>query len=285
MDNTPDLPVTRIRPNRGWLLLGLAELWTYRELLYFFCWRDFKVRYKQTVLGMLWSMLGPVAFTIIFVVIFGRLAKLPTDSLPQPVFYMTGLVVWGYFSKALMATSMSLVSGGSLMTKVYFPRLMVPLSSCVIGLVDFVISFVVLLGLLAYFGIYPPLTSLLLPVLLLQALFTALGFGLLFGALNVRFRDVRSLVPFIVQFWMYASIIIPFSQVPQRWGNWRYLYGLNPLGGIVEGFRWCLTQHLPSSTMDPPWLLLAAGMPVTLLALLTGLLYFRRVERQLADIL
>ncbi len=265
--------------------MDLPELWACRELLYFFCWRDFKVRYKQTLLGMTWAVLSPVGFTVIFVVIFGKLAKLPTDSLPQPIFYMTGLVVWGYFSKAFLATSQSLVTGGTLMTKVYFPRLLVPISTCVVGLVDFAIAFVVLVGLFLYFGIFPPLTSLLLPVLLLQALLTALGFGLIFGALNVRFRDVRNLVPFIIQFWMYASVVIPFSHVPQRYGPWRYLYGLNPIGGVVEGFRWCLTSHLPNATVEPPWLLVATGLPVTLLALVVGLLYFRRVERQLADIL
>lgn len=286
---TPQEHVTLIRPPRGWLHIDFAELWKYRELLYFFCWRDLKVRYKQTLLGFAWAILGPVLQTVVFTLIFGKLAELPTDGLPQPVFYMAGLVIWKYFSQSLTMTSNCLVGGAHLLTKIYFPRVLLPISTVLTGLVDFVIAFGAFMILVAYFNVLPAPTAIVLPLFVLITVMTALGVGLFFAALNVKYRDVRTLVPFIVQFWMYASVIFPFSRFAEwmefhGWGAWKYLFGLNPIAGVVEGFRWCLFSHLEGVTVQPPWPLLAWGAPVAVILLLAGLAYFRRVEGQFADI-
>ncbi len=274
------IPITRIRPIKGWVPIRLGELWVQRELLYFFVWRDIKVRYKQTLLGLAWTILVPLANTVVFTVVFGKLAKLPTDGLPEPVFYMAGLVIWKYFASALTSASGSLVNSSGLLTKIYFPRLFLPISTCITGLVDFFIAFSALLLLVLYYQILPALTILLLPLLLVVAMGTALGVGLFFAALNVRYRDVGVLVPFVVQIWMYCSVIVPFSMIPDEYGNWRYLYGINPMAGVIEGLRWSLMP----GTLEAPWILIGIGAVAALSVLFWGLYYFKRMEEVFADI-
>ena len=266
----------RIEPPRGWFELRLHEVWQYRELLYFFVWRDVKIRYKQTAIGVLWVILQPVLNMSVFTLFFGRLAKLPSDGLPYPVFYFSALVPWAYFSTALQSCTSVVVDNQRVITKVYFPRLILPLSAVVSGLVDFAISFVVLLVVTAIYGIKPTLAALWLPVLLLLAVLTALGVGLWMSALNALYRDVRYVVPFLVQFWMFASpVVYPSTLVPQRW---RWLYGLNPMAGVIDGFRWALTGH----GVAPGPLMLASASAV-MVVLLGGLFFFQRMEGPVAD--
>ena len=241
--NSSGVQTVVIQPSRGWMSVDFGEIWRYRELFGFLVWRDIKVKYKQTLLGFAWAIIGPLANTFIFTILFGRLGKLPTDGLPPAVFYMIGLVLWRYFSQSLTMTSNSLVGNQALLTKIYVPRLILPTTPLLTGLVDFLIAFAVLILVMFYFHTIPAVTILLTPFLILITMGTAMGMGLFFAALNVRYRDVRQLVPFLIQLWMYATIIIPFSKLPERWGNWRYLYGLNPMGGAVEAFRWCLAHH------------------------------------------
>src|SRR2546422_2381922 len=267
----------RIEPPRGLFELRLREVWAYRELLYFFVWRDVKIRYKQTAIGVLWVVLQPLMTMGVFTLFFGRLARLPSDGLPYPVFYFAALVPWTYFSTALQSCTNVVVNNQHVITKVYFPRLVLPLSAVVSGLVDFAIGFVVLLVVTAIYGIKPTLAALWLPVLLLLAVLTALGVGLWMSALNALYRDVRYVVPFLVQFWMFASpVAYPSSLVPQRW---RWLYGLNPMVGVIDGFRWALTGHgqAPGAVM----LVSAAMVAVVLVG---GLLFFQRMETTVADL-
>ena len=244
MADSRSVPTVHIRPSRGWMALNLREMWEYRELLYFFVWRNMKLRYRQTLLGFTWAILNPVVNTIAFTVIFGNLAKLPSDGLPPPVFFMIGLSLWRYFSATLTSVSNSLVGSANLLTKVYFPRLLIPLNACITGLADYFIALGILVALMLWFHVVPAASVVLLPVLLLLTIATALGVGLFFAALNVRYRDVGQLVPFLTSIWMYASVIIPFSGIPARWGIWRYLYGLNPMAGLIEGCRWCFAHHV-----------------------------------------
>jgi lipopolysaccharide transport system permease protein len=267
----------RIEPPRGWLELRLNEVWQYRELLYFFVWRDVKVRYKQTVIGIAWVVLQPLMTMGVFTLFFGRLAKLPSDGLPYPVFYFSALVPWAYFSTALQSCTSVVLDNQRVITKVYFPRVVLPLSAVVSGLVDFAIGFVVLFVVTAIYGIKPTLAALCLPVLLLLAVLTALAVGLWVSALNALYRDVRYVVPFLVQFWMFASpVAYPASLVPSRW---RWLYGLNPMTGVIEGFRWALTGH-----GRPPDLVLFASAGMVLVMLVGGLLYFNKMESTIADV-
>jgi lipopolysaccharide transport system permease protein len=226
------------------MALNLREMWEYRELLYFFVWRNMKVRYRQTLLGFTWAVVNPVVNTIAFTIIFGNVAKLPSDGLPPPVFFMIALSLWRYFAATLSSVSNSLVGSANLLTKIYFPRLLIPLNTCISGLADYFIALGILLALMLWFHVVPAASVLLLPVLLLLTVATALGVGLFFAALNVRYRDVGQIVPFLTSIWMYASVIIPFSGIPARWGIWRYLYGLNPMAGIIEGCRWCFAHHV-----------------------------------------
>lgn len=275
MTHSPSI-VTRIEPPRGLFDLRLGELWAYRELLYFFVWRDVKVRYKQTAIGIAWVVLQPLMTMGIFTLFFGRLAKLPSDGLPYPVFYFSALVPWVYFSGALQSCTNVVVDNQRVITKVYFPRLVLPLSAVVSGLVDFAIGFVVLFAVTTIYGIKPTLAALWLPVLLLLAVLTALGVGLWMSALNALYRDVRYVVPFLVQFWMFASpVAYPSSLVPQRW---RWLYGLNPMAGVIDGFRWALTGH----GVAPGPLMLASSSAV-MLVFLGGLFFFQRMEGSVAD--
>jgi lipopolysaccharide transport system permease protein len=271
------IPETRIRPSRGWAALRLGELWAYRELLYFLVWRDIKVRYKQTALGAAWAILQPLLTMLVFSLVFGRLAKVPSDGVPYPVFAYAGLLPWQLFARAVTESSNSLVTNQQLITKVYFPRLLLPLATLLGGLVDFAIAFLVLAGMMLFYGI--PLTGavLTLPVFLVLALATALGVGTWLSALNVRYRDVRYTIPFLTQLWLFATpIAYPSSLIPE---GWRTLYGLNPMAGVVEGFRWALLGRVGS--IGSVWLVSTAAVAVLLI---TGVLYFRRMEREFADV-
>ena len=271
------VPLVRIQPLSGWVSLGLSELWKYRELLSFLIWRDIKVRYKQTVLGAAWAIIQPLFTMLIFSLFFGRLAKMPSDNLPYPVFSYTALVVWGFFSNALSHSSTSLVGSANLIKKVYFPRLAIPVAAVLSGVVDFGLAFLVLLGLMSYYGIVPTWNSVFLPLFLLLALVTALGVGLWLSAINVQYRDVHHTLPFITQFWMFATpIVYPSSLLSEPW---RTLYGINPMVGVVEGFRWAL---LGSHTAPGPIIIVSTLAAVALLV--SGAFYFRRMERTFADI-
>ncbi len=271
------IPVLLIRPKKGLVALNLREIWAYRELLYFLVWRDIKVRYKQTALGAAWAVIQPVMTMVVFSVFFGRLAKVPSDGLPYPVFAYTALLPWQLFAFALTESSNSLVGSQNLITKVYFPRLVIPLASVLAGVVDFLIAFVVLLGLMLYYGIRPTTAVVWLPLFVLLALATALSVGLWLSALNVKYRDVRYTIPFLTQFWMFATpVAYPSSLVPQPWRAW---FGLNPMAGVIEGFRWALLGKSSS-----PGLLLWISIGAVVLLLAGGLFYFRRTESTFADI-
>ncbi len=266
-----------IEPTRGWLKINFREIWAYRELLYFLVWRDIKVRYKQTALGAAWAVLQPVLTMIVFSVFFGRLAKVPSDGIPYPIFAYAALLPWQLFAFALSESANSLVGSQNLIQKVYFPRLVIPFAGVLAGLVDFAIAFVVLLGMMAYYGIHPTAAILAVPVLIVFAVVAALSVGLWLSALNVKFRDVRYTIPFLTQFWMFATpVAYPSSLVPIKW---RALLGLNPMAGVVEGFRWAL---LGKSTSPGPLLWVSVG--VVILLLIGGLGYFRRMEKTFADI-
>jgi lipopolysaccharide transport system permease protein len=272
-----ELPVTRIRPSRGWVALGLRELWEYRELLWFLVWRDIKVRYKQTVLGASWAILQPIATMVVFSLFFGRLAGIPSDGLPYPIFSFAALVPWTFFSQGLGQSANSLVGSQNLITKVYFPRLAIPIATVLAGLVDFALAFLVLIIMMLAYGIVPGPEILALPPLLLLALVTALGAGLWLSALNVQFRDVRYVVPFLTQLWLFLTpIAYPSSLLEEPW---RTVYGLNPMAGVVEGFRWALL-----GTPEPPGPMLAASVVAALALMASGAFYFRRMEKTFADV-
>jgi lipopolysaccharide transport system permease protein len=272
-----DLPVLRIDARRGWLALDLSELWGYRELLYFFVWRDIKVRYKQTVIGAAWAILQPVMTMLVFSLFFGRLAKIPSQGLPYPVFYYCALLPWTYFATAMQSATNVVVDQQRVITKVYFPRVILPISSVVSGLLDFVISFGVFICMMFYYRLVPTKAVMWLPVFTLLAVLTALGVGLWLSALNALYRDVRYVLPFLVQFWMFASpVAYPSSLVPVKW---RGLYGLNPMAGVIEGFRWALTGH-----GQPPGVLMAASSVAVGLLVLGGLIYYHAVEGKIADV-
>jgi lipopolysaccharide transport system permease protein len=269
-------PVTRIEPPRGWFDLRLKELWDYRELLYFFVWRDVKIRYKQTAIGVLWVVLQPLLTMIVFTLFFGKLAKLPSQGLPYPVFYFAAVVPWMYFSTALLTATNVVVEHQRVITKVFFPRLILPFSSVISGLVDFAIGFIVLVIFTISYGIRPTLTALLLPFFLLLAILTALGVGLWLSALNALYRDVRYLMTFIIQFWLLASpVAYPSSMVPERY---RWLYGLNPMAGVIDGFRWALT-----GAGNAPGAVLLASSVMVCLIVVGGLAFFNRMEVSIAD--
>jgi homopolymeric O-antigen transport system permease protein len=270
--------IVRIEARRGWLALDLRELWAYRELVYFFVWRDIKVRYKQTVIGAAWAILQPVLTMLVFSLFFGKLAKIPSQGLPYPVFYYSALLPWMYFATAVQGATNVVVEQQRVITKIYFPRVVLPISSVVSGLLDFAISFVVLLMLLVGYRIAPSAGAVIwLPIFTLLAILTALGVGLWLSALNAMYRDVRYVVPFLVQFWLFASpVAYPSSLVPAKW---RWLYGLNPMAGVIEGFRWSLTGH-----GEPPGILLAASSAAVVLLVFTGLVYYHAVEGTMADV-
>ena len=266
----------RIAPRRGLLEMDFHELWRYRELVYFLVWRDVKVRYKQTVIGAAWAVLQPFLTMVVFSLFFGRLAKMPSNGLPYPIFYYSALLPWTYFATALQSSANTMVDHQNVITKVYFPRLLLPLSSVVSGLVDFSISFVFLLCMMAYYHIWPGPAILWLPVFLLLEILTALTAGLWLSGLNALYRDVRYVMPFLVQFWLFASpVAYPSSVVP---GRWRWIYGLNPMAGVIEGFRWSLTGH-----GEPPGRMVLVSAVVVLAALAGGVAYFQAIEGTIAD--
>jgi lipopolysaccharide transport system permease protein len=272
-----DLPVAYIRPSRGWVPVNLREIWQYRELFYFLVWRDIKVRYKQTALGAAWAIIQPFFTMVVFSIFFGRLAGIPSDGVPYPVFAFAALVPWTFFANGLTQSANSLVIDQNLIKKVYFPRLAIPTATVLAGLVDFALAFLVLLGMMLYFGIAPTANVLWLPPLLLLALVTSLGVGLWFAALNVQYRDVRYVVPFLVQFWLFATpIAYPSSLLEEPW---RTLYAINPMFGVVEGFRWAL---LGTETAPGPMIGVSATAALAILA--GGALYFRRMEKTFADV-
>lgn len=276
---TPPSPlsITVIRPPQGWGDFGWRELWAYRELLSFFIWRDVKVRYKQTVIGAGWAIIQPFFTMVIFSLFFGLLAKIPSESLPYPIFYYSALLPWTYFAGALHNSTNTMIEHQRVITKIYFPRLILPLSAVLSGLLDFGIAFTLLIGMMVFYGIVPTPAILLLPLFLLLAVATALGAGLWLSALNAIYRDVRYAVPFLVQVWMFASpVVYPSSLIPERW---RWLYGLNPMAGVIEGFRWALTGQ-----GQPPGPLLLVSAGAVLLLVIGGLLYFRRMEGTIADV-
>jgi lipopolysaccharide transport system permease protein len=273
-----EVPETVIEPARGWLSLELKAVWEYRELLYFLVWRDIRVRYKQTVLGAAWAIIQPVFTMVIFALFFGRLAGVPSDGIPYPIFSYAALVPWQFFAHGLSQSSASLVASANLVRKVYFPRLIIPASAVIGGGIDFLLSFVVLFCMMLAYGIAPTAAVVWLPLLLFLAFVTALGIGLWLTALNVQFRDVRYTVPFIVQAWMFATpIAYPSSLLDEPW---RTLYGINPMVGVVEGFRWAL---LGTETAPGPIILVSALVAVGLL--ISGAFYFRRMEDSFADVI
>lgn len=268
-----------IESRNGWVSLGLRDVWTYRELLYFLVWRDVKVRYKQTLLGVLWIILQPVVSMVVLSLLFGTLLKVPSGDAPYPIFAYAALLPWNYFSGALIRCSGSLVTNSHLVTKVYFPRLIIPLSSVLGGLVDFGVAFVVMFGLMLFYGVSPGWRMLLLPPVLALAILTALAFGLWLSALNVRYRDINYLVPFLVQIWMYLTPVIYGSTlIPQRF---RWLLSVNPMAVVVEGFRWVLLREGSPMSNGTAWL--SIGIVLTLLV--TGIIFFRRTERTFADVI
>lgn len=267
----------RIVPTQGWAALRLKELWAYRELLYFLVWRDVKVRYKQTALGAAWAILQPVFTMVVFSLFFGRLGKIPSDGIPYPLFSFAALVPWTYFSHGLSQASNSLVGSANLIKKVYFPRLSIPIASVASGLVDFALAFLVLLGMMLYYGILPGVKVIVLPLLLLLTLVTSLGVSLWLSALNVHFRDVRHLIPFLTQLWLFATpIAYPSSLLSEPW---RTLYSINPMVGVVEGFRWAL---LGTNTAPGPMIIVSSLAAVAILV--SGVFYFRRLEKTFADV-
>jgi len=272
-----ELPHMRIEPKRGWVSVDLKDLWEYRELLFFLAWRDVKVRYKQTALGAAWAVIQPLFTMLLFTLFFGRLAKVPSDGIPYPLFSYTALLPWQLFAYALTESSNSVIANERLITKVYFPRLIVPLASILAGLVDFAIAFVLVLGMMVWYHAVPTWAILTLPFFVLFTIVTALAVGLWLSALNVQYRDVRYTLTFIVQFWLIASpVAYSATLVPAKW---RAFYGLNPMAGVIEGFRWALL-----GSGDPgPTIAISAAMAVVLLV--SGAFYFRRMEQAFADII
>jgi lipopolysaccharide transport system permease protein len=270
--------VIRIEPSRGWPSLKLRELWEYRELLYLLAWRDIKIRYKQTVLGVSWAIIQPFFSMVVFSLFFGHLAKMSSDGVPYPIFNYTALVPWMFFANGLTQASNRLVSNVNLIKKVYFPRLLIPLAAALSGVVDFVLAFVVLLGMMLYYGIVPTSHVFWLFLFLLLAFVTAVGVGLWLSAMNAQFRDIQYTLPFLIQFWFFSTpIAYSSSLVPEPW---RPLYGLNPMVGVIEGFRWALL-----GTATAPGAMVAASASTALLLLITGAFYYRRLEKTFADVL
>jgi lipopolysaccharide transport system permease protein len=283
--NTPEISLIKensnhavhIEPTHGWVSLKLKELWDYRELLFFFVWRDIKVRYKQTVLGVSWAIIQPFFTMVIFSLFFGKLASVPSDGLPYPIFNYTALVPWTFFANSLTQASNSLVVSANMIKKIYFPRLTLPISSVLAGLIDFALAFIVLIGMMFYYGLFPTRNVIWLPFFLLLALVTSLGVGFWLSAMNVQFRDVRYAVPFITQAWFFLSpIAYPSTLLPLPW---RTVYGLNPMAGVVEGFRWALL-----GTEVAPGPIVVVSSVVALLIFVSGAFYFRRMEKTFADV-
>lgn len=268
--------VTRIEPASSWRFLDTSELWHYRELLYFLAWRDIQVRYKQTAIGILWVVAQPLASIIVFSLFFGNLAKIPSDGVPYPLFVFAALLPWQVFSRAMMEASNSLVTDQRLVSRVYFPRILVPLASVIAALFDFAVTFLLFLAMMVFYGIHPGIAVLSLPIFLFLMAATAVGVGFWLAPLNIEYRDVTYLLPFITQLWMFLTpVVYPATLIPEKW---RFFYGLNPLTGVVEGFRWALLGVGPGPS---PMLFVSAA--VSVLLMLTGIVWFRRRERTFTD--
>ncbi|MBV9325623.1 MAG: ABC transporter permease [Chloroflexi bacterium] len=271
-----ELPFIHIHPSKGWIQLNLRELWDYRELAYLLAWRDVTIRYKQTVFGASWAIIQPLLMMVAFSIFFGQLAKVPSNGIPYPIFSYTALLPWNYFAQALTRSSNVLVGSTALITKVYFPRMLLPISSVLSPLFDFAIAFVVLLGMMVYYQVYPTPAMLALPVLLAMAVMSSVGTGMWLSALNVDYRDFSNILPFLVQVWMFATPVAFSSTLLDE--PWRTLYGLNPMTGVIEGFRWALLGQ------DPMFAQMFLSALVSIVLLLTGAFYYRRTERTFADI-
>jgi len=276
--NSTARPTAVVDAERRLLDIGAGEVWKYRELLYFFTWRDVKVRYKQTAMGVGWAIVQPLVTMVIFTVIFGRFAKIPSDDLPYPIFAYTALLPWTYFAQALAKSGTSLVVDANLITKVYFPRLMMPLAAAVAPIVDFFLSFVILLGMMAWYGIAPTRHVLFLPLFMALACATALAIGLWLSPINVKYRDIGFTLPFLTQIWMYASpVVYPVRLVPEKL---RLFYSMNPMAGVIEGFRWALLGRA-----SPDFFAIMVSAAVVLALLFSGVIFFRKRERTFADVI
>jgi lipopolysaccharide transport system permease protein len=273
----PDNPVVIIEPSRSWVALGLRDLWAYRELLYFLVWRDVKVRYKQTLLGAVWAIIQPLFTMLLFTLFFGRLAKIPSDNIPYPIFAYAGLLPWTFFANAVTNSSNSVVGSSNLISKIYFPRMLIPGAAVAAGLVDFLIAFVIMVALMVYYSVAITWKIMMLPFLMLLTTMLAVAVGTLLAALNVKYRDIRYAVPFMIQLWMFASpIIYPLSLVPKKW---HWILALNPMTGIIEAFR----SSLFGRSFD--WSVLAAAVVFTVTLLFFSAYQFRRMEKSFADII
>jgi lipopolysaccharide transport system permease protein len=270
-------PYIQIKPVKGWQLIDFKELSKYRDLFYFLVTRDIKVKYKQTVLGGLWAIIRPFFMMVVFTLFFGKLAKIPSDGIPYPIFSYTAMVAWMYFSTSIADSANSLIGEANLISKVYFPRVIVPLSPVLAGLLDFCIAFIVLIGMMVYYQLYPNIMIVFLPLLMLLMILTASGVGMFLAALNAKYRDIRYTVPFIIQLWMFASpVVYPASLVP---GKYRFLYALNPMVGVIEGFRAVLL-----GTVAFPTQMIAISALVSVVLFVFGLFYFKQMERYFADV-
>lgn len=276
-EGAPKRPAVVLEPSKGFFRLNLRPVWEYRELLYFLVWRDIKVRYKQTAIGAIWAVLQPLLTMMIFALIFGRFAKIPSDNVPYPIFAFAGLLPWTYFSQAISRSGMSLVGDANLIRKIYFPRIIIPASAVIAPVIDFALSFVILMVMMVWYRVTPTRAVLMLPLFFCLAVVAALGTSLWLSALNVRYRDVGHAIPFLVQFWMYASpIVYPISIIPK---TWRPFYNLNPIAGVAEGFRWGLLGKQAPDLQG-----IAIGSVVAVVLLMSGLVFFKRMERTFADI-
>ena len=274
--NKAAVPVIIVRPSRGWVPINLRELWAYRELLYFLTWREIKVRYKQTALGFAWAIIQPLFMMVVFTLFFGTLAKIPSEGIPYPLFNYAALLPWTLFAEGINRSSMSMVQDANLVKKVYFPRLVMPLSGILSPLVDFAIAFTILVGMMFYYGYPPTVKALWLPAFIILAMITALGVGLWLSAINVKYRDVRYVIPFLTQLWLFASpVVYSSSLLPERF---QMLYGLNPMAGVIEGFRWTLLGT------EPPVSLIAISIIMVIVILISGAFYFRSNEKTFADV-
>lgn len=272
-------PVVVIQPSHGWVGLKLKDLWLYRELVYFLTWRDIKVRYKQSVLGILWAILKPFMAMVVFTIFFGNFAKIPSDGVPYPIFSYTATLPWELFAAALGVASRSMVSNSNMVSKIYFPRMIIPLASVMSSVVDFFIGFTILIGMMIFYKVTPTIATLWLPLLILLALITALGVGFWSSALMVRYRDVGYIMPFIANLWMYLTpVVYPSSMIPEKW---RLLYALNPMTGVVEGFRYALL----GTTQSVSGGMILVSSLIAIAVLISGMFYFRRMEKQFADMI
>jgi lipopolysaccharide transport system permease protein len=269
-------PTIRIRPPKKWVPINLSELWQYRELLYSFVTRDVKIRYKQTALGFLWAIIQPLFLMVVFTLFFGNLAKVPSEGIPYPLFSFAALIPWTLFAEGITRSTTSMVSNANIMTKVYFPRLIMPISGILSPLVDFAIAFGILIIMMAYYGFVPTVAIVLLPAFILLAILTSLAVGLWLSALNVKYRDFQYTIPFLIQLWLFASpVVYPASMLPQ---SWQYVYALNPMVGVIEGFRWALLG------LEPPGALILVSVGVVICLLIGGLFYFKRMDQYFADV-